>query len=193
VVQRQPVVLLMGVSGSGKTTIGQLLAARIGCPFLDADDLHAATSVVKMQAGIPLTDEDRWPWLHLVTAWIAQQATSGECGIVGCSALKRPYRDLLRQGDPLLRVVYLRGDREVLTTRLNRRRGHFFPRDLLNTQLADLVEPTEDERPIVVSIGQSSNRTVDAILAGLEADAKHSLEDRIPGEDAVLEEDGSAH
>jgi gluconokinase len=187
------VVLLMGVSGSGKTTIGQLLAARTGWPFLDADDLHPASNVVKMQAGIPLTDEDRWPWLQLVAAWIAQQAKAGQCGIVGCSALKRPYRDLLRQGDPMLRVVYLHGDRAALTSRLTRRRGHFFPRDLLNTQLADLEEPTADERPIVVSIGQSSNRTVDAILAGLQADAKDSLEDRIDSEDAALEEDGSAH
>ncbi len=160
----------MGVSGSGKTTIGHLLAARTGWPFLDADDLHPASNVAKMQVGIPLTDEDRWPWLDLVAAWISERAQDGEGGIVGCSALKRPYRDLLRESDPMLRVVYLRGDHHALTTRLNRRRGHFFPRGLLETQLADLQEPAPDERPIIVLIGQSVDHIVAEILAGLQSD-----------------------
>lgn len=163
----QPIVLIMGVSGCGKSTIGTLLGHRMGWPFLDADDLHPAENVAKMQRGVPLTDADRWPWLDLVAAWIADRANAGRPGVVGCSALKRSYRDLLRRADPRLRVVYLWGDREILTERLSHRHGHFFPRQLLDAQLAALEEPTPDEHPVVVPIGQSPDRTVDAILAAL--------------------------
>jgi gluconokinase len=160
-------MVLMGVSGSGKTTIGHLLSARTGWQFLDADDLHPASNVVKMQAGIPLTDDDRWPWLRQVAIWIRGQAQAGHAGIVGCSALKRSYRDLLRGADPSLRFVYLRGDGDLLMGRQNRRLGHFCPRDLLDTQLETLEEPGPEEHPIIVPIGQSSDRQVEAILAGL--------------------------
>jgi carbohydrate kinase (thermoresistant glucokinase family) len=160
-------VLIMGVSGSGKSTIGTLLAHRLGWPFLDADDLHPAENVAKMLRGVPLTDSDRWPWLEEVAAWIAEHWDAGQPGVVGCSALKRSYRDVLRQEDPDLRVVYLQGDREILTERLAHRHGHFFPRQLLDAQLADLEEPTPEEHAVVVPIGQSPERTTDAILTAL--------------------------
>jgi gluconokinase len=166
-VATRPVVLIMGVSGCGKTTIGTLLGHRTGWPFMDADDLHPASNVAKMQRGIPLTDEDRWPWLDKVAAWISQRVRAGEPGVVACSALKRRYRDVLRRADPSLRVAYLRGSRAILAERLANRRGHFFPRQLLDAQLRDIEEPGPDEQPIIVLIGQSANHTVDEIQAGL--------------------------
>ena len=163
----EPVVLTMGVSGCGKTTISLLLAERTRWPFVDADEMHPIANIEKMKSGIPLTDEDRWPWLEQVAAWIAERYAAGEPGVVACSALKRAYRDLLRQADPDLRVVYLEGERDLLEKRLARRHGHFFPRQLLEAQLADLEEPTADEIPIVVSIGQSPEEAVESILAAL--------------------------
>lgn len=164
----------MGVSGSGKSTIGTLLGQRTGSPFLDADDLHPAANLAKMRQGIALTDDDRWPWLALVANWIAERTTASAPGIVGCSALKRAYRDLLRGPDPGLRLVYLRGDRQLLADRLSHRHGHFFPQQLLDAQLADLEEPTPDEQPIVVPIGQSADATVSTILAALGDPAHRS-------------------
>ena len=157
----------MGVSGSGKTTIGRLLAQRTGWPFLDADGLHPPANVAKMRGGIPLTDSDRRPWLEAVAAWVADRRAAGQPAIVGCSALKRAYRELLRQAAPDLRVVYLQGDRELLERRLVRRQGHFFPAHLLDAQLDDLEEPAPDEHPITVPIGGSEADTVDAIVKRL--------------------------
>src|SRR5688572_18958173 len=126
----------MGVSASGKSTIGRLLAQRTGWPFLDADDLHPPHNRAKMEAGTPLTDADRWPWLGQVAEWIAQRADSG-C-VVACSALKRAYRDQLREADPDLRLVYLQCDRDMIVERIGRRAGHFFPLSLVAAQFADL-------------------------------------------------------
>ena len=164
-------VVVMGVSGCGKSTVGERLADRTGWPFLDADRLHPATNVAKMARGEPLTDADRWPWLDLVATWIAARREAGEPGIIGCSALKRSYRDRLRRADPDLRIAYLSGDREILVERLANRHGHFFPIQLLDSQLADLEPPTADERPIMVQIGQSPDAVVDAILAGVGVSA----------------------
>jgi carbohydrate kinase (thermoresistant glucokinase family) len=158
-------VVVMGVSGSGKTTVGQLLAQRAGWPFLDADDLHPPRNLLKMQAGTPLTDADRWPWLGQVAEWIAQHANAG-C-VVACSALKRAYRDLMREADPGLRLVYLQAEREQITERINHRAGHFFPLTLVAAQFADLEPPTPDEDPITIPIGQTSGEEVEAILAAL--------------------------
>lgn len=163
----QPSILVMGVSGSGKSTIGALLAERTGAAFIDADGLHPKENIEKMVAGIPLTDADRWPWLGLVAERITEFRVAGEPAIIGCSALKRAYRDLLRAADPRLRLVYLRGSRDELVQRLADRLGHFFPPQLLDAQLAALEEPTVDERPIVVSIGQSQAAIVSQILVAL--------------------------
>jgi gluconokinase len=158
----------MGVSGCGKSTIGSLLGQRMGWRFLDADDLHPAENIAKMQRGVALTDADRWPWLDLVASWIGERARAGQPGVIGCSALKRSYRDALRQAEENLRLVYLTGDRDTLAERLARRHGHFFPQQLLDAQLGDLEEPAPDEHAIVVVIGQSSPReTVDTIATEL--------------------------
>jgi gluconokinase len=160
-------IVVMGVSGCGKSTVGSLLAARTGWPFLDADPLHPAANVAKMVRGEPLTDADRWPWLDLVAAWIAERRRADQSGVIGCSALKRRYRDRLREADPGLRFAFLTGDREILLARIAQRHGHFFPARMLDSQLADLEPPTLDERPIVVHIGQSPEAVVDAILVAL--------------------------
>ena len=161
-------IVVMGVSGCGKTTVGTLLAERTGWPFLDADALHPAVNVDKMVRGEPLTDDDRWPWLDLVAAWIGERRLAGESGVVGCSALKRRYRDRLRVADPDLHFALLTGDREILLSRVTERPGHFFPVRLLDSQLTDLEPPTLDEHPTIVQIGQSPEAVVDTILNGLQ-------------------------
>jgi gluconokinase len=146
------IVLVTGVSGSGKTTVGGLLAGRLGWAFEDGDVLHPAANIAKMRAGHPLTDADRWPWLRLVGEWMDARVASGLPAVVACSALKRSYRDLLRAGRPWLRLVLLRGDRDLLTSRLAARHGHFFDPHLLASQLADLELPQPDEDVLVVPI-----------------------------------------
>ena len=158
----------MGVSGCGKSTVGRLLATHTGWPFLDADDLHPAENIAKMAAGTPLTDADREPWLSRVAAWIAERRAAGESGVVACSALKRAYRDRLRQADPDLRLVYLQADRGTISARLSQRVGHFFSPTLFATQFADLDEPGPDERPIIVPIGQTPSAEVEDVLAAVD-------------------------
>lgn len=158
----------MGVSGSGKSTVGELIAARADWPLLDADTLHSPANVAKMAGGTPLTDDDRWPWLDQIAAWLAARRRAGEPGVVACSALKRVYRDRLRAADPDLRFVYLDTDAATLVQRLERRRGHFFPRALLDGQLADLQPPGEDEHAIIVPSGQSPSVQVDSVMAALD-------------------------
>jgi carbohydrate kinase (thermoresistant glucokinase family) len=162
------VLVVMGVSGCGKSTVGRLLAKHTGWPFLDADDLHPPENIATMAAGTPLTDADREPWLDLVAAWIAERRVAGESGVVACSSLKRTYRDRLRQADPDLRLVYLRSDQDMIATRLAQRRNHFFPPGLLAAQFADLEEPGHDECPIIVPIGQTPEAAVGDVLAVLE-------------------------
>ena len=159
------IVIISGVSGSGKTTVGAMLAGRLGWPFADADDFHPAANVAKMRAGIPLTDDDRQPWLRAITAWMDEHITRGESAVVGCSALKRSYRDQLLGGRPEARLVFLAIDREVLTRRLAARVGHFFPEQLLASQLAALEPPGPDEHVIRVVPADTPAATVDAIIA----------------------------
>lgn len=140
-------VLVMGVSGSGKTTVGERLAARLRLPFVDADGLHPQANVDKMAAGIPLTDDDRWPWLDAVGEIMAREAT-----VMACSALRAVYRDRLRAAAPGLAVVSLDGSRELLSARLGARRGHFMPLTLLDSQLATLERPDGEPRVVVVDI-----------------------------------------
>jgi carbohydrate kinase (thermoresistant glucokinase family) len=159
------IVIVAGVSGSGKTTVGTLLAVRLGWRFADADDFHPAANVAKMRAGIPLTDEDRWPWLRVIAAWMDERIARGEPAVVGCSALKRSYRDLLLDGRPAARMVFLAVDREVLARRLAARHGHFFPGRLLGTQLDALELPQPDERVLSVVPEGDPEATVASIIA----------------------------
>jgi gluconokinase len=159
------IVIVAGVSGSGKTTVGALLAGRLGWQFADADDFHPAANVEKMRAGIPLTDADRGPWMRAIGAWMDERIARGEDAVVGCSALKRSYRDLLLAGRAEARMVFLAPDREVLARRLAARHGHFFPEQLLNSQFDALEPPAPDERVLTVVPADTPAATADSIIA----------------------------
>jgi carbohydrate kinase (thermoresistant glucokinase family) len=163
------IVIVAGVSGSGKTTVGAMLAGRLNWPFADADDFHPAANVAKMHAGIPLTDEDRWPWLQAIAAWMDERIAAGESAVVTCSALKRAYRDILLDGRPSAWIVFLWVERDQLARRLATRHGHFFPRELLESQLETVQLPQPDERAIVLeeTEGQGPAATVEKILSWL--------------------------
>ena len=162
------VIVVMGVSGCGKSTVGRVLAQRLGWVFQEGDDLHPASNVAKMRAGVPLTDEDRWPWLDCVAAWIEARLAAGESGVVACSALKRAYRErLVRPGGVV--CVYLAVDRHTLEERLAGRRGHYMPAALLASQLETLEEPGTDEGVIRVDAKLSTEAAAAAVLEGLAA------------------------
>lgn len=146
----RPRVVVMGVSGCGKSTVGQQLAERLGLPFVEGDTLHPPENVARMAAGIPLTDEDRWPWLDRIAQALADARDGGV--VVACSALKRAYRDRLRSAAPDLALVHLRGTRDVLAARLASRRGHYMPASLLDSQLQTLQPPEPDERAIELDV-----------------------------------------
>ena len=146
------VLVVMGVSGSGKTTIAALLAGRLRWEFEDGDDFHPPANVEKMHGGTPLTDDDRWPWLRAIAAWIDAVRASGQHGVVACSALRRAYRDILVGDRPDVRLVYLNGSRDLIARRQAARHNHFMPASLVDSQFATLEEPGPDENPIVASI-----------------------------------------
>jgi carbohydrate kinase (thermoresistant glucokinase family) len=160
-------VIVMGVSGCGKSTIGALLAAHLRWEFEDADWLHPAANVDKMHNGIPLTDEDRWPWLAAIAAWIDHCRRSGGYAVVACSALKRRYRDVLIGDRADVRLVYLKGDEALIARRIATRHEHFMPRSLLRSQFEALEEPRADENPVVVSIEPQPREIVAKILSAL--------------------------
>ena len=162
------IVLLMGVSGSGKSTIGRALATELSWPFLDADSLHPQANVAKMASGIPLTDEDRWPWFDRIVAEMRRYAAAGKHVVVACSALKQAYRDRLAAGGDV-RVVYLKGDAATIQPRLAGRKGHFMPPSLLASQFATLEEPTN---AIVVEIVKP--------IAGQVATITRALREQLP-------------
>lgn len=162
-----PLLVVMGVSGSGKSTIGALLAERLGVPFLDADDLHPITNVDKMSAGVPLTDDDRWPWLARVGEAVAAASATGI--VVACSALKRTYRDAIRAQAPEAQFVYLDGSRELLASRLGDREGHFMPATLLDSQLEALEPLAADESGATVGIADDPPGIVKAVAEALAA------------------------
>ena len=161
------IVVLAGTSGIGKTTIGNVLAARLGWAFEDSDALHTPAQIAKMRSGQPLTDADRWPWLETVAAWMDQRIAAGESAVIACSALKRSYREFLYRGRPTVRIVLLVADAETLAARLGGRRGHFFPARLLQSQLADLEMPDDAERTFVVLAARSPAETADEIIRRL--------------------------
>jgi carbohydrate kinase (thermoresistant glucokinase family) len=163
------VLVVMGVSGCGKTTVGKRLAERLGCPFQEGDRLHPPANVAKMAAGRPLDDADRGPWLAAVADWIDARRAAGGGGVISCSALKRAYREILIGARPDVRLIYLRGDSETIHRRLADRIGHFMPASLLASQLATLEEPLPGERPIVVAIDRPPDEIVALILDQLDA------------------------
>jgi gluconokinase len=163
------VVIVMGVSGSGKTTVGTLLAGRLHWEFEDADWFHPAANVDKMHNGIPLTDEDRWPWLRAIAAWIDATRRAGRHGVIACSALKRRYRDLLIGDRADVRLVYLKGDEKLIARRMATRHEHFMPPGLLRSQFDALEEPGPDENPVTVSIEMQPREIVARILSALNA------------------------
>jgi gluconokinase len=168
----------MGVSGSGKTTIGSLLAGRLGWDYAEADAFHSAGNIAKMAAGHPLTDEDRWPWLAAIGEWIDATTAAGRPGVVTCSALKRRYRDALRAGRPQVRLIYLDADATTVQDRLTARNGHFFPPELLTSQFADLEPPAPDEHPVRIPVGAAPMTIVDELIAAEDLQAVAGRHDR---------------
>ena len=157
-------ILVMGVSGSGKSTVADLLASRLGRHLLEGDSLHSAHNIERMAAGHALTDADRQDWLAAIAARIAAAASAGQCLVVSCSALKRSYRDILRKPDPRLIFVYLKGDMALIRARLAGRQHHFMPPALLESQFQALEEPAPDEHAIECSIALSPDAIVASIL-----------------------------
>jgi gluconokinase len=162
-----PVLVVMGVAGAGKTTVGRQLADRLGLAFIEGDDLHPSANVAKMSAGQPLADEDRWPWLERIAARLREARQDGSGAVVACSALKRSYRDRLRRAAPGLLFVHLAGSRQMLAERLAARVGHFMPAALLDTQLSTLEAPGGESGVMEVGIGEPIGRICDRIEAAL--------------------------
>jgi gluconokinase len=161
------ILIVAGPSGSGKTTIGALLAGHLHWPFADADSFHSPANIGKMRRGQPLTDADRWPWLQAIAAWMDEQIAAGGSAVVTCSALRRTYREALLDGRPEARLVFLLADRETLAAHLAARHGHFFPRELLDSQLADQEPPHGEKNVLVVTPEEQPEQTVAKIIAEL--------------------------
>ena len=150
--KRPVIAIVMGVSGSGKTTVAALLAKALDCPLKEGDDLHPVANVQKMKSGIPLTDADRAPWLKKVAEQIDDWRTHGQSGVLTCSALKRAYRDVIIGDRKGVTLIYLNGSHDLILQRMKARHGHFMPVGLLDSQFAALEEPTTDEHAITVSV-----------------------------------------
>jgi gluconokinase len=166
------ILIVAGVAGSGKTTVGALVAGQLDWQFADADSFHPPASIEKMRAGIPLTDEDRLPWLRAVAGWIDERIAAGQSAVITCSALKRSYRRLLLDGRPGCVMALLEVDRDVLMKRVSARPGHFFPEKLVQSQLDTLEQPSPADEPNVHVIHEDSgaSRTAAKIIAALRPD-----------------------
>ncbi len=164
---RPAAIIVMGVSGSGKSTVGALLAEALGWPFADADGFHPAANVAKMAAGQPLTDEDRWPWLDAIAAHIGASRTAGQPVVVACSALRRAYRERLRAGHGDLIFLHLAGAPEVIAARQAARQGHFMPPSLMASQFATLEDPAAEADAVTVSVSASPHEVVATALEQL--------------------------
>ena len=163
------VLVVMGVSGSGKSTVAELVAERLGWDFAEGDAMHPESNVAKMHAGTPLTDDDRWPWLDVIAAWIRDHLESGRPGVVTCSALKRSYRDVLRA--PGVVFVHVAGDGTLIEDRMSQRSGHFMPTSLLASQLATLELPGEDEAHITVAADRTPAEECAEVVERLQLEA----------------------
>ncbi len=163
------ILIVAGVAGAGKTTVGAFLAGRLGWRFADADEFHPRANVEKMRSGIPLTDEDRIPWLRAVAAWIDENIAAGRPAVVTCSALKRSYRSMLLDGRPEATMAFLEVDREILIRRVSARHGHFFHENLLQSQLDALEQPSPADEPNVHVIRADGDpaQTAEAIIAAV--------------------------
>jgi gluconokinase len=160
-------VVVMGVCGCGKTTVARRISALTGFAFAEADEFHSEANVAKMRAGVPLSDEDRWPWLRSLAAWMAERAAAGESTVVACSALRRDYRELLAQGPPSVSFVHLDGNIETIRQRLSRRTGHYMPASLLDSQVATLESLQADEPGIVLDVGLAAGDLADLTVQKL--------------------------
>lgn len=163
---QQPVLVVMGVSGSGKSTVAGLLADHLGWNLQEGDDLHSTANRMKMASGQPLTDEDRWPWLDAIASWIRHHTDDGVPGIVTCSALKRTYRDRIR--GPHVVFVYLAGDREQIGHRMSARTDHFMPTTLLDSQISTMEPPSADENAVIIDVGPPAGELVAKIIRQMQ-------------------------
>jgi len=170
---RKTVLLLMGVSGSGKTTIAVELQRLLGWPYIDGDDLHPPANVAKMRSGHPLNDADRLPWLQAIAQWIDDRIAAGEPGIITCSNLKRAYRRITVGDRSGVTLVYLKGDERLIADRINQRQHQYMPGSLLRSQFETLEEPGSDERPIVVPVQGVVGETVALLLQQVAAAQAH--------------------
>lgn len=161
------VIVVMGVASSGKTTIGTMLAERLAWPYRDADSFHPPANVAKMSSGLPLDDTDRAPWLDAIATWIQEQLDHDRSGVVSCSALRRAYRDRVVAGRPGVRIVHLVGDRALIAERMSRRKDHFMPASLLDSQFETLEPPAPDENVLAVDVSGTPAHIVDEIIARL--------------------------
>ncbi len=166
------ILVIMGVSGSGKTTIAQGLSRKLGWQYQEGDALHPPSNVAKMSSGTPLTDADRLPWLHKIAARIDEWRAAGVSGVVTCSALKRSYRDIIAGNRPDVVVVYPKGSQALIAGRMAERKGHFMPASLLDSQFRILEEPSPDENAIAVDIDRAPDAIVDELVRRVEEHAK---------------------